>query len=182
MVIYNTTTKKFQGFGPVTNSGVETLVLNQWNSQNFYDIANTNNMGQSIKLGANGFLTKVTFSMHYNAGTSGTSKNFTLNVWPGDGGFTNLLHTQQITISNPAVSEWKAFVLSTPLRVVADTSYIVEVVNSDTSTTGTVGVRYYSSDYYAGSMAYRDRVANSGTDFAIQAFMSVDVPFWADLN
>jgi hypothetical protein len=163
MLIYNATTRKFQ---TCTRDGYteDTVVINQWNNNSAFSLANGHRIAQSICLASGGFLTKVGFAV---SNGSGVPMVCTLRIWEGDGLFANLLGSQEITFPVAGL-QWTSFGLSTPVAVVSNGSYTVELLCSQPS--GTLTVRYQNANLFANSVCYVDGVSVPTSDMAIQAW------------
>lgn len=67
MMIYNTTTQKYQTCTRV--EGSETIVINQWNNNSSFNLVNGIRIAQSIQLPSGGTLSKVGFSVVNDSGS-----------------------------------------------------------------------------------------------------------------
>lgn len=180
MLLYNTTTKKFQGYGLVKGSA-ETNVLIQ-SDDTFWQVIGNEwrySAAQLFTLSEVGVLTKVGFKCRSLNGEA-INNALALNIWGGGGGFTNLLSTQAITIPASSTPAWVSYSLATPIESnVSGQSYIMEITYAN------VGNILYVSSVDGRSpngKLFINQTLQTSYDMAFQVWMTVDRPGWVDLH
>jgi len=159
MVIFNTTTGKFQGYGngSGTGSGVETL---DQNYQGTYSNLSANTAAQSFTAGVTGSLTKVAI---YTTQASSGNSSYTLNIRSGSGQTGSILGSQSVTLNNTTGEQ--SFSIS-GVSITAGSQYTIEFVR----TSGNYPyINYVYNSTYSGGQMYLN---NNGYNY-----YQYDIPF-----